>query len=85
MSNNLSRAVKIKPLTAKEFCKKHLARSPYDEEEWGYRTRCVRFLSQVLGCSERAVKSWGNGLEFSRMPDWACRQLAYLDALAEVA
>ena len=85
MVAQFSAVIQTKPLTAREFCQKHLARQPLDEQSRGYRAKCVRFLAYVLQVPERTVKSWGSGLDFNQMPDWVARQLAYLDRLAEAS
>lgn len=82
MTKELAAVLKTEVVDPEEFCKKHLTRSSHDLESWGYRAKCIRFLSYVLNVPERTVRSWGKGLEFSQMPDWARRQLSYLDKLA---
>jgi hypothetical protein len=48
------------------------------ETETGYRKRCIKLISTVLGLQERTVRGWGN-LNFPRMP--YCHKLALSYAL----
>jgi len=51
------------------------------ETETGYRANCVKVLSRVLKVSPRAVRNWGEGLEFERIPQHYKQSLGYaLDA-----
>ncbi|GAX46324.1 hypothetical protein NIES4075_73450 [Tolypothrix sp. NIES-4075] len=52
------------------------------ETESGYRKRCVKLLAKVIGLTERAVRTWGKGLNFEKMPECHKKTLAY--ALAAV-
>ncbi len=47
------------------------------ETESGYRKRCVKLLARVIGVTERAVRTWGKGLNFEKMPECHKKTLAY--------
>jgi hypothetical protein len=81
MKNNLS-VTEIEP---RQFCRKWFGidNLPPDEiaeceTETGYRKRCVKLISKILGLQERTVRGWGN-LNFPRMP--YCHKLALSYAL----
>lgn len=86
MTNEIRLVLNLPEMEPREFCKLYLARSPYEEEEWGYRAKCVRFLAQVLDVAPLTIdRNWGYGLDFGKTPTWAKRQLSYLHRLAQLS
>lgn len=47
------------------------------ETESGYRKSCVKLLARVIGVTERAVRTWGKGLNFEKMPECHKKTMAY--------
>lgn len=80
LHNRLRRAVNQRCMQPREFCKRWLEATDEDEQQRGYRARCVRLLSEVTGVASETINStWGAGVDFPKMPEQHAKTLAYAD------
>ncbi len=83
--NRLTRAVNQRCMQPREFCKRWLEANDDDEQQRGYRARCVRLLSEVTGVATETINStWGAGIDFPKMPEQHGKTLAYADLVREM-
>ncbi len=55
-------------------------------ESWGFKGKCVRILSKLLGVSTSRVWHWGKGLDFPKIPQRQLDKLTIIylqDCLAQ--
>ena len=71
-------------MKAREFCQRWFKATAEDEQERGYREKCVVLLSKVLRARENTIQRWGSGLDFERMPEQYEVTLAYADIIREM-
>jgi hypothetical protein len=68
----------------REFCQRWFRSTPEDEQQRGYREKCVALLSKVLRIRENTIQRWGGGIDFERMPEHYQVTLAYADIIREM-
>jgi hypothetical protein len=71
-------------MKAREFCRRWFGATLEDEQERGYREKCVVLLSKVLHIRENTIQRWGKGLDFEKMPEPYEVTLAYADIIREM-
>lgn len=75
-------ASSVKP---REFCSRWFNATPEDEQERGYRAKCVQLLSRILKVkSETVNQKWGSGIDFAAMPPQYEVTLTYADTLRSI-
>lgn len=75
----------VKTVQPREFCQKWFNATERDEQLRGYRAKCVKLLSQVVGIESHTISSkWGSGLDFEKMPEQYQKTLAYANSLREI-
>lgn len=79
LSKKLRQVIQTPSVDPWEFCQQHGV-FELRAEDRGYRALCVKFLASILNVAPSSVERWGS--RFERMPEWARRQLSYLDLLA---
>lgn len=83
--NNRSRLSPYEVLSlrmkAREFCQRWFKSTPEDEQERGYREKCVNLLARVLRLKENTIQRWGSGIDFEKMPENYEVTLAYADII----
>ncbi|MGL4501866.1 MAG: hypothetical protein ACRCU2_22550 [Planktothrix sp.] len=62
-----------------EFCEKWCRLQP---GEWGFKKEAIALLSEIVGCTDRAIENWGANFENS--PDYARRILQREDILRDM-
>lgn len=61
----------------RDFCREWFNASEEDEHAWGYRTKCIELLAEVVGLQKSAIERWGAGPDFSNMPTQYQQTLGY--------
>lgn len=61
----------------RQFCRLWFNASEEDERARGYRRRCVKLLSRVIGLEEDTIDRWGSGVDFPGMPSQYENTLSY--------
>lgn len=74
----------------REFCREWFNVTLEEEQERGYKERCIELLAEITGVGRDAVDKWGKGekgkgLEFGGMPTQYEKTLAYAMALKRIA
>lgn len=72
----------VKP---RDFCGRWFNATPRDEQERGYRAKCVQLLSRILKVQAETIsQKWGSGIDFDGMPPQYEVTLAYADTLRSI-
>lgn len=67
------------------FCERWFGATPDDKESWGYRAKCVKLLSKVLGIRDSVISNqWGPGYTFEKMPPQHEVTLQYADIVRQM-
>lgn len=70
-------------MQAREFCRRWFKATPEDEQQRGYREKCINLLAQVLRIKPNTIQRWGKGMELET-PDQYAVTLAYADIIREL-
>lgn len=82
---NLESLATAKTVQPRQFCRKWFNATEEDEQVYGYRAKCVKLLSQIIGVEPHTISSkWGAGIDFEKMPEQYQRTLAYANSLREI-
>ena len=68
----------------KDFCREWFSVSESDENVWGYRTKCVKLLAEIIGVKTDTVDRWGDGVDFAKMPSQYKKTLKYAMTICRV-
>lgn len=72
------------PMKPREFCRQWFSATQEQEQEWGYRRKCIKLLAEVIGLETDTVDRWGAGVDFPKMPEQYENTLSYALSLKKV-